>query len=528
MKKTLYIIAAALIALCSCTKQEMPEKAVSNGEMQKIYARVNIGTKLAFTDNNPGISTVWEADDSFKAIQDGTTIVTFTLDSGEGTTEGIFSTTAEGVTESTRWQAVLGSAATEESNELHCGFMGQDGTLAGLKQYTYAHGFSTGTEPSFNFDDGKLAYILRVKLPAGVKCIEYTPCGWYKVSDTGGVETQYLNTSEENDYGASKTSTITLSSVSAANDFVYIAIPCLDYSRTYQTYNGNKQNGNLRTGVIITLLNNTSANANASNGTVFEQNVSSEAKVTTLDLSGMTLYRRALLSEAINYSKSSEQTISWSSGIKQKASSVNTYWSPFNVGSSSNTDPGIYFAFGDLTETRTVYSFVNYEMRHKTDGTNNRNDVLSNQRYGGSNTTFYSVVGSRYDIARVKWGVDWRMPYSIEIFTLWNGGSTASVTGGVNHTCSANSKTLFIPNSGVKAHKDDGTNKYTTEYDSNNTPRFWTGDKNQRSASNGGWDEAETYGTALGYATGDYWRRPEYIGMPIRPVHASSTVAFVN
>lgn len=550
MKRTLiYALSAiALLALnCSCTKQETePSGVAATVEEQIITAYVNIATKVVYSENssgmNAGLKSVWERGDYFYAIQDGSKVVQFTMSSDNyaGKTYAVFTAKTSGVTSSTTWKAVLGQAASVSGTTIKCDYLGQAGTLNSLGRYNYVVAEASGTEPSFDFDNGtKLSHILRIKLPEGVKCIEYTPCGYENVT-AGSNETNFLNSSEENNYGDSRTTTITLSSASSLGDAVYIAIPCLDYSRTYQTYNSNKQTGNLRTGVILTLLNNDSDNADYSNGTVFEGDVTEKhGQIETLDMTAMTLIRRPKLSETINYKKTSEQSLAWSSN-KQKASSVNTYWAPFNLGATQSSEVGYYVSFGEIDVTKTTFSWVSFHNRHKPDGSTFRNDVTSNKRVGGSNTSFYSISGSRYDVARVKWGVDWRMPYSIETYTLWNGGSTAQITGGVRHTCTETNASIDIPCSGLKAHNDDGTQrnftaanqltKDTTTYEptNNNMPRFWMADKNNRSHDGAGWNEAYTYGPATDYSTGDYWRRYELCGLPIRAVHASSSVTWVN
>lgn len=540
MKKTLILAFALLASLCACTKQiEIQE----DSQKQTIIAHVNIATKVAYSENTAGggsgLSSVWEEGDKFLAIQDGTTVIEFTLIDGAGSNQATFQAEAEGVTSETRWTAVLGSSASPHTSEIHCGYLGQSGKLSGIGAYNYVKALGEGLEPTFDFDGGeKLSYILRVKLPAGVKCIEYTPCGWYKV-EAESTSTQYLNTSEENNYGSSRTTIITLASLSSAGDIIYISLPCLDFSRTFQTYNSNKQNGNLRSGVIITLLNNESDYATASNGTVIEDNLSNKGgRIGTFDMSSIELIKRPALAETINYSTENEQSINWCTGVKQSASAVNTYWAPFNIGATSATEVGTYFSFGELDSSKSVFSWVSFHNRHKTDGSTFRNDVTSNQRKPASNTSFYSIAGSRYDVARVKWGVDWRMPHCIEIYTLWNGGSTERVSGGVKHTCTATGTSIVIPDSGLKAHNDNGEvrdmsakdqlTKDTTSYEptGNNMPRFWTADKNQRSHDNAGWNEAVTYGPASDYSNGDYWRRFELCGVPVRAVHASSTIAW--
>ena len=182
MKKILTSI-AVLAVFCACEKEKdfQNEAATQSEGKQIITATVNCPTKVAYSENTPGggsgISSVWEDGDQFYAIQDGSTIVTFTLASGAGSTSATFTAEAEGVTATTEWIAVLGKHATAHSTEspveIHCAFKEQNGTLAGLNKYNYVKATSTGLTPSFDFSNGeKLSYIMRIKLPAGIKCIE--------------------------------------------------------------------------------------------------------------------------------------------------------------------------------------------------------------------------------------------------------------------------------------------------------------------------------------------------------------------
>lgn len=452
-------------ALCSCTKQQLQEPG---SEKQIIHAHVNIGTKTALTDNNPGITSVWEEGDTFKAIQDGSTIVTFTLEEGAGTAEGIFSTTATGVTESTQWVAVFGSAASEHTNELHCAFMGQTGTLEDVTKHAYVKSIGVGAEPSFNFATGeKLAYILRVKLPAGVKCIEYVPCAYKKV--TGSGVTNIYDKNDDKLYSALQTSTITLDAVSVKGDCVYIAVPALKHQANADSYAGGEQSGNLKSGVIITILNNTSALANQSNGTVVNEDLS-DGKVATVDMSEMSWMNRCLPSNVITVSRGSG-TISWGgNNLKQSVSGLTTYWCPFNMGATSEEQIGNYYSFGEY-EPRSPYTFSNYSLRRGTpnnSGTHRHYCIASHWAYGSA-TNFFSIAGGRYDVCRVKWGSAWRMPEAIECWALINytasPGSTTYVELGTVNSVSGTkflqvtggNGYLFFPQSGHYGGSDGTT-----------------------------------------------------------------------
>ena len=184
MKRTAFILTSVLAvaaAMCSCTKKELPtdKENLPEEEMQTIYARVNIATKVAYSEVNEGggagLTSVWSEGDHFYAIQDGSKVVQFTMSSDNyaGKTYAVFTAKTSGVTSSTTWKAVLGQAATVSGTTIKCDYLGQAGTLNSLGRFNYVVAEASGTEPSFDFDNGtKLSHILRIKLPAGPEQIE--------------------------------------------------------------------------------------------------------------------------------------------------------------------------------------------------------------------------------------------------------------------------------------------------------------------------------------------------------------------
>lgn len=530
MKKLIYISAIMAAAFCSCTKQELQE---SSAEKQIIRAHVTVNavTKLALTDTNPGMTSVWEEGDTFKAIQDGSTIVTFTLEDGAGTAEGIFSAEATGVTEDTKWVALLGSAASEHTSEFHCAFMNQTGKLEDLQNYAYVKATGAGSEPTFNFANGdKLAYILRVKLPAGVKCIEYVPCAYKKV--TGSDVSNVYDKNDNTLYSNLKTSTITLDEASAKGDCIYIAVPAVKHQAKADSYADGQAWGNLKSGVIITILNNTSALADGSNGTVVNEDLT-EGKIATVDMSEMEFMLRCVpsMSNVITVSRGAG-SFSWESGnIKQAVTGVTTYWCPFNIGASSEEEVGNYYSFGEL-EPRTTYNFSNYSLRSGTPTSSsiNHHYCISSKWSKSSTTTFNSIACSRYDVARVKWGSAWRMPYTIECYALHNytyssGDSDYAANGTVNGKAgikifqvSGGNGYLFFPQSG---HYEGAT-----LVDGSVQTAFRTADQRNRSYGDAGYDQSYVYISPYDANTlmdGSGKDRAKY-GTPVRPVLNSSVL----
>lgn len=546
MKKIISSI-ALVAAVVSCTKKEItPSDVAPSGEKQIITAYVNAATKVAYTENNPaggaGMSSRWQEGDSFYAIQDGSSVVTFTLTSGAGTANAVFTAETSGATESTTWKAVLGGAAEPVSTEIHCSFMNQNGTIEGLGNFNYVTASGSGLEPVFNFDNGeKLAYVLRVKLPAGIKCIEYNPCAWYKVTADAVTEQLYSsgNSGQEPNYKAfsqTYTTSITLDHASTRGEFVYIAVPTLNCNLNYEDYNSKKQYGNLRTGFILTFLNDDSDNADRSNGIVLggdknvEFNIAGKGGlIGNVDCSDLELINRPKPSDAIPVStgatttKKTDNSSVFSTSC-QSVNSLETYWAPFNVGAAAATESGYYVGYGELNERRQG-DFVSYTLRQKgSDGTNRPAVICySHSAFPGSgSTTFYTIAGTRYDIARVKWGIAWRMPYLIESWTLWRDHlsnlSTQTISGTKCITVdNGNGQSLCLPCMGW--YGDDTTIK------DSGMAGLWTADKNQRSASNAGWDSA--YGLQIESTTQDYAAVDRYgmhRSLNVRPVLSASKI----
>ena len=542
MKKIIAML-SLVASFAACSKQEVIGPEVTPEGKQIITARVlNPKTKLAYSENvaggGSGMSSIWEVGDSFNAIQktgDDVVVVTFELYSGEGTSSATFKAETEGVTAETVWTAVLGNNAYLGTDELNCSYKGQNGTVEGLYDYNYVLSTGSGMSPEFDFSSGSnLSYIMRLKLPSGIKSIEYTPSAYWKVTPSGATRKYYdtdkYNESDTHTYAAFEpinTSTITLDTPSSSGDIVYIAVPAIDYSESGVVYNAGKQKGNIRCGVVVTILNDTSDNATASNGAVLGADVSSKGgQIATFDMSGWSLIPRPKPSDAILLEDAKAQNIT-NASLKQKvpASTMKTYWAPFNIGAGSATEVGDYFAFGEVNGGKTDYTFVTYSLRHNPSG-EFYNDFISARRYvDGGTTSFLTIAGSRYDAARVKWGIAWRMPHLAECRALWDGNNSydinATISGvnGMKITNNATSEYVFLPK------PDKSKQEYLTGEDSSTFAYIWVADKPQRNQGDTGWNSAFTVGTKKNDLYNDM-RLLEYSGIPVRPVLSSSVTNF--
>jgi len=507
--KKIFTFPLALLVFFACSK-EVDTTLSDPDAVQTIIAEVGSAditpeddeTKLQYWTSGNNIGSNWQSGDYFYAIQDGTTTVRFDIISSSISSDkqtAKFQATTSGVTSQTKWVAVTGKGMAVKSNELHLGYADQDGTTSNLDKYNYSLATGTGTNPTFNFRNGGLSYIMWLKLPAGVKCIEYTPCAWHKVTGDGAA-TIYHKSNDGDVNNINPTYTVTLSSASAKWKSIYIAVPAINHSETADKFNNNKQMGNLKTGVIITLLNDTSDNATASNGTILAQDLSAKGgKVGVWDISGVTLIKRPKPSDAIEF-KTGALTVSWNSGtLKQKASTgLDTYWAPYNVGAESETQTGTYYAWGEA-KVKDNFTFVSHSLRHNNNGTQSY-DYISSQVTSGSDISYYTISGSRYDVARVKWGSAWRMAHAIEYKALFDntvghGSSltreTISSVEGYKIAGAEGSKYLFFPICGFKnADVDPKNNDPKSNGKTYNSILSWTGDLPVRAYGTTGYDRA--------------------------------------
>ena len=532
MKKYFALI-TGFAALCACQKVQEPVTPEGNapeaGNKQIITALVNCPTKVSYSENTPGggagISSVWSEGDTFYAIQDGSTVVTFTLSSGAGSTSAAFTAEAEGVTASTEWVAVLGKSATVHGTEIHCGYTGQNGTIANLNKYNYVTATGTGLTPSFNFEGGeKLSYIVRLKLPAGIKCIEYTSPATFKVQGSG--PSHFYAKGENDPYSNIPTTTITLSSTSATGDLAYIAVPAINHNTKAWTYNNNKQYGNMRTGVIVTLLNNTSAEATQSNGSVIDKDLSSKGgQVGTWDMSEWTLITRPKPSDAIEVVTTDAISEDGSSNYIFDLTGTDTFWAPFNLGASTPEGKGNYYGWGEITTPEERgrgdgYTFPAYTLRGQPSGasTNYYNYISVYAAVETPNLAgrYNTIRSGRYDVARVKWGSAWRMPGFIEAYATWKKASWTTVNGQGGLSYGG----VFLP--GYNARM--GTNEHQPkDFDQ---ACIWSADQFQRNQGGVDYDSAYIVGSTSGHGAADWWRKgmKREWGLQIRPVLASSTI----
>lgn len=423
MKKILLAVTAlSALFLAGCVKEIQQEKTVVEGA-QITATAIAPGsftqTKISYTDmfsdenDQVDISARWEKGDSFTALEiNGATVTEVTFKYKEEK-ERIVTFAAENAVEATndtKWVAVLGDVKVKDG-VINCLYDGQDGSLENIGKYAYVVAESTGTSPVFDFKESKkqLTYLMRIKLPAGIKYIEFNTGlnyngGWAVTED--GTATSTTTTTK---LGAEKM--LTLKAESTNEQVAYLAIPAMRYDT------GDGEAKIRDAGLIVTIF---TANMKKSQGKVLAQNLVAEGgNVGTYIMSDLDLMDRPLKSDAINLGSVTYNGKTYPLGA----------WAPFNLGdntySSDSGFRGKMFAWGE-TEPKASFSKENYKYYNSgnyvtqigykyTNVTEQVDPYLVFDICGGGSSSpttgsFYDIGGTRYDAARVKWGSEWRMP----------------------------------------------------------------------------------------------------------------------
>lgn len=120
-------------------------------------------------------------------------------------------------------------------------------------------------------------------------------------------------------------------------------------------------------------------------------------------------------------------------------------WASYNVGATSPEEYGGLYGWGDPTGTKTTTDITKYPtpIPPKT------------------------IVGTRYDIARKKWGGTWRLPTELEFKELvtkcdWEWGSFRGVRGAI--VTGPNGNRLFFPAASFRNGNETGLQGYDGYY----------------------------------------------------------------
>ena len=174
-----FIMGMMLALPTSCKKESLSSKDDKYSNHGNVVATVILPskTKVEYSEVDgagkaSGLKSVWTEDDYFYALTDGGQMFRFDILSGAGTSKAVFSAEAYGVSETTKWVAVLGKNISTSSSQLTCSYAGQNGTLPSLGDFDFIAASSVGLTPEFNFAAGiRASYFMRMRLPAGVRYI---------------------------------------------------------------------------------------------------------------------------------------------------------------------------------------------------------------------------------------------------------------------------------------------------------------------------------------------------------------------
>ncbi len=168
-------------------------------------------------------------------------------------------------------------------------------------------------------------------------------------------------------------------------------------------------------------------------------------------------------------------------------------WASWNVGASSPEEYGGYYAWGE-TEEKSDYDWDTYKYYNPQTG-----DVINI----GSN-----ISGTKYDVARQKWGGSWRMPTKAEMYELtskctWTWYQYKGVWG--QKVTGPNGNSIFLPAAGDRGGTSldgDGSGGY-----------YWSATFCE--------DYYGNYAWYLGFRNGHYYGYNNYVrssGLSVRPV----------
>lgn len=154
-------------------------------------------------------------------------------------------------------------------------------------------------------------------------------------------------------------------------------------------------------------------------------------------------------------------------------------WANMNVGASSITDYGLFFAWGETVgyssdpvnyryDNRT-FDRTSYKYFTRTDPTDYYSDGTYDSSIYNSDGVLKAWTGATYDAARVNWGGTWRMPTQAECKELldtryypesyewaWQTDYLGSGHNGFLVTCLANNNSIFLPAAGMRSGNDFG------------------------------------------------------------------------
>jgi len=176
-----------------------------------------------------------------------------------------------------------------------------------------------------------------------------------------------------------------------------------------------------------------------------------------------------LVSLVLATSINGQSTSGFENGHEWVDLGLSVKWATCNVGASSPSEYGNYYAWGE-TSPKSEYSWENYKFRVSGDSSDNVTFSKYNTERGRGSVDNKTRLDLSDDAARVNWGDRWRMPTEAEFDELWsNCTCTWTRKGGKKGykvTSKKNGNSIFLPAAGDRL----GTSVYLA----GSTGRYWS------------------------------------------------------
>ena len=494
-------------AMLSCAQgiavEEIPEEALQT-ITATVKLPVNTASKVAYSEVDPdmahGLESVWEEGDRIEAMTNTGQRVTFVLSEfvNDERTIANFLAETSGITAETTWKALLGKRVADAGKAINCTYDGQDGTVGNLGDYDFITSAGSGITPVFDFAEtgDRLTYFLRIKLPAGIRFIEYNADAYWAITGSGSSDKYYNNFDQVTE--------IDLGHASAAGEAIYVAVSA--------TAHHNYINENAK-GVIFTFFNEA---RNKSYGKVLSTSFTNKGgKIGTLDITSMTLIDRVLPENALDFGSvgvtmEKDDVVNSYNNLNdyKHTTAISTKWSPYNLCANwtSPANRGDYvggcFSWGEtVPKTEFTESGYGYKGDKTVGGFENFASTQLGALYtyqvigpsGSGTMKLQHIAGTKYDAARVLWGSDWRMP-TIEDLMMFTGSSTTKEYG-ASGTETSTETGFATKNENINV--EGGLTMEGRWFSKNDVTIFFP---------SAGWNKKATWdGTQYFYARGMYW-----------------------
>ncbi|MCQ2319676.1 MAG: hypothetical protein MJZ90_12290 [Bacteroidales bacterium] len=373
MKKVLLIMAAALMTLAQCKKQET-SPATPSADTIKMTITAGPGAKTNITDEG---AITWTSGDVLYVSDGAKWLGSLTLQSGAGNARGTFTGNIQGIGDGT---------AT-----CHFFYLGHDNGMTGATV-----GENTNAVISFASQDGGKGDALKYHLGHGSA----------DVTVSGGVATGAVAMRTE----------IAIAHLKLKMDGEdYKGKVTMDVSNTMTVSPAGTFSGSSATGITI----------NKDGGYTTGDRYVTLIPTETTDVLSVAFTGDATGSMTFGHGIQANNLYGMENGIEVTLTAAHEYvdlglpsgllWATCNVGADSPEDYGDYFAWGE-TETKSDYDWDTYKWCNGSYNTLTKYNTKSSYGTVDNKTT----LELSDDAARANWGGSWRMPTEAEFQELIN------------------------------------------------------------------------------------------------------------